>query len=212
VEAEAAPSAALDAAARVVPSPTRAAPAAPAAVGSSPRTVDSGRGADPELAAAGLPGHSPSTAAVVASAGEDTGAGVCGRRKPHGTGNAENGNNQLRLFDDGGGGGGGSAADGQAAGLPENIGGCGDGGDGGGSGGGGVGGAVLWDDDYRALRARLEVPSLGFGSLRTLGQPAGWAGGGACLAKASGGASRMSSPSGWRSMVFASFVLWVQFR
>lgn len=31
-------------------------------------------------------------------------------------------------------------------------------------------GGVPWDDDYRALRARLEVPSLGFGSLRTPGQ------------------------------------------
>lgn len=43
-----------------------------------------------------------------------------------------------------------------------------------GTGGGGGGlGAVLWDDDYRALRARLEVPSLGFGSLRTPGQGMG---------------------------------------
>lgn len=60
-------------------------------------------------------------------------------------------------------------------------GGGGHGGGGGGAGGvgwvgtGGVTGpggvsAVSWDDDYRALRARLEVPSLGFGSLRTLGQ------------------------------------------
>lgn len=36
-----------------------------------------------------------------------------------------------------------------------------------------MGGTVLWDDDYRALRARLEVPSLGFGSLRTPGQAGG---------------------------------------
>lgn len=38
----------------------------------------------------------------------------------------------------------------------------------GGSGGGG--GAIPWDDDYWALRARLEVPSIGFGSLRAPGQ------------------------------------------
>ena len=51
------------------------------------------------------------------------------------------------------------------------------GGVGGGSWGGvgGGGGTIPWDDDYRALRARLEVPSLGFGTLRTSGQ------GGACL-------------------------------
>lgn len=51
------------------------------------------------------------------------------------------------------------------------LGGVGAAGPGGGGGGGGGGsGTIPWDDDYRALRARLEVPSLGFGSLRAPGK------------------------------------------
>lgn len=55
--------------------------------------------------------------------------------------------------------------------LGGELGGVGVAGPGGGGGGGGGGsGTIPWDDDYRALRARLEVPSLGFGSLRTQGK------------------------------------------